>query len=212
LVDWLVASAGVALAGSLLFGVGEPLHRAWSRGLLRGLTGTVALLLVALVWLTLPPTIGQNVDCRYAPLSTVLIGGHAGESTPTILATGEQRILPLFELQACGSEHTVALDRVEPLTIIGQGATVDGFWLLPVGIRLDAEGQKSLPAGARALPPGDRIERGRPRQLVIRLIGTGAGNYLLGSVRLSYHIGAPRAFNFATQITVCGGACTKTEG
>ncbi|MBA3689479.1 MAG: hypothetical protein H0W81_11745 [Chloroflexi bacterium] len=205
LVDWLVASAGVALAGSLLIGARAPLHRPWLRGLLRGLTGTFALSSVALVWLTLPPTVGQNVDCRYAPLSTVLIGGHAGASKPVILATGAQRILPLFELHACGSERDVALDGVEPVTIMGAGATVDGFWLLPVGIRLNAQGQEALPAQARSVPPGDRIEAGRPRQLVVRLVGTGAGDYILGSVRLGYHTRAPGAFTFATQITVCSG-------
>lgn len=206
LIDWLVAASGVALAGGLLIAARAPLQTARLRGFMRGLIGATALAVFAQVWLTLPPTIGQNLDCRYAPLSTILAGGHAGGTQPVTIGSGERWVLPVFELRACAD---VTLDRVELVTVLGEGATAESFWMLPEGARLDREGQAAVPAQARAVPPGDRIEPGEPRQLVVRLVGTGAGAYMLGSVRLSYHTEEPGAFSFATQIFVCSGACAR---
>jgi hypothetical protein len=207
LVDWLVAAAGIALAAGLIIASRAPLRAGWLRGLQRGLGVATAVAAAALVWLTLPPTIGQNLDCRYAPLSTVLGGSHPAESERIVIGAGESRIFPIFELRACGSDQEVTLAAVEPATVIGDGAMVDGFWLLPVGTRVTAEGQRTLPPGARAVPPGDRIAAGQPRQLVIRVSGTGAGDYTLGSVRLSYLTVDPGAFTFATSLATCSGAC-----
>ena len=207
LVDWLVAAAGFALAAGVILATRAPLRAGWLRGLQRGLGGATAVAAAALLWLTLPPTIGQNLDCRYAPLSTVLIGSHTAESERVVIGAGESRIFPIFELRACGSDQEVMLADVEPATFIGDGAVVDGFWLLPVGPRVTAEGQRTLPPGARAVPPGDRIAAGQPRQLVIRVSGTGAGDYTLGSVRLSYLTVDPGAFTFATSLATCSGAC-----
>ena len=207
LADWLVAAAGIALAAGLILATRAPLRAGWLRGLQRGLGGATAVAAAALVWLTLPPTIGQNLDCRYAPLSTVLIGSHTAESERVVIGAGESRIFPIFELRACGSDQEVMLADVEPATFIGDGAMVDGFWLLPVGTRVTAEGQRTLPPGARAVPPGDRIAAGQPRQLVIRVSGTGAGDYTLGSVRLSYLTVDPGAFTFATSLATCSSAC-----
>lgn len=204
LIDWLVAASGFALGGGLMIGAGAPLLVAWLRGLMWGLVGASALVAFALVWLTLPPTIGQNLQCDYAPLSTVLTGSHAADREPVVIGLGQRWILPVFELRACGD---VALDRVQQGTEFGEGATIEGFWLLPVKSSLSQEGQEVLPALAQAVPPGDQIEPGRPQQLVVQLVGTGAGEYMLASVRLSYHTENPGSFTFATQISVCSGRC-----
>jgi hypothetical protein len=206
LVDWLVVSTGIALAAALLLGIRAPPSAAWSRGLLRGVAATTAVMGAALVWLTLPPTIGQNLDCRYAPLSTVLGGSHAEESEPITLDDGERIYVPAFELRACGSVE-VTLERADPVTAVGHGATIEGLWLLPAGVRLPEQGVVALPAGAPAVPPGDRIVPGRPRQLVVRLTATGDGNFMLGSLRLRYRTTDIGEFTFATQIAVCSGAC-----
>jgi hypothetical protein len=207
LIDWLVAASGVTLAGVLLIGALAPLKVPSVRGLMRGLIGAVALVAVAGVWLTLPPTIGQNLDCRYAPLSTVLAGPHGGHE-PVSIGEGEQWILPIFDVHVCESTGDLALEGVEPATVIGEGATVDGFWLLPVGIHLTEAGQAALPEGAHAVPPGIHILAGKPEQLVVRVVGTGAGDYILGSVRLDYRTAEPGTFTFATEISVCSGTCS----
>lgn len=208
LVDWLVVSAGAVLAAALLLGIRAHRQVGWYRGLLRGLAGATAVTGAALVWLTLPPTIGQNLDCRYAPLSTVLGGSHAEESEPIRLDAGERIFVPAFELRACGSVE-VTLERADPVTVVGRGAMIDGLWLLPAGIRLPEQGAVALPAGAPAVPPGDRIVPGRPRQLVVGLTATGDGNFMLGSLRLSYRTTDIGEFTFATQIAVCSGACDE---
>ncbi len=207
LVDWLVAAAGIALAGGLVLASRAPLRAEWLRGLQRGLGGATVVAAAALVWLTLPPTIGQNLDCRYAPLSTVVARSHSAEPERVVVGAGESRILPIFELRVCGADREVALAGVEPATVIGDGAMVDGFWLLPVGTRVADEGQQTLPPGALPVPPGDRIKAGQPRQMVIGLLGTGAGDYAIGSVRLSYRTADPGVFTFATSVTICSGAC-----
>lgn len=204
-VDWLVGTRGIALASGLLLGFLQPSLAPWQRGLHRGLLGALAISAVALVWLTLPPTIGQNLDCRYAPLSTVLGGGHA-EVEPIVVGAGERIFVPAFELRACGGS-TVTLDRADPVTTDGRGATIDGAWLLPTGISLPDEGAGALPPGAEPIPPGDEIVPEHPRQLVIGLEATGEGELMLASLRLAYRTTEAAAFTFATQIAICSGAC-----
>lgn len=206
LIDWLVAASGFAVAGGLVIGASAQLNVPSVRGLMRGLIGAVALLAIAQVWLTLPPTIGQNLDCRYAPISTVLSGPHGGRE-PVPIGRDDVWILPIFEVHVCDRTGDLALERVEPATVLGKGATVNGFWLLPVGIHVPDSGQAGLPQGAQAVPPGSHIAAGEPQQLVVQLIGTGAGAYVLGSVRLEYRTGEPGSFTFSTQISVCSGAC-----
>jgi len=208
LVDWLVVSAGIGLAAALLPAIRAPLPMAWRRGLWRGLAAATTAAGLALVGLTLPPTIGQNLDCRYAPVSAVLSGSHAETAEAIALDVGERRFLPAFELHACGRAE-VTLERVEPATTIGHGGTAEGFWLLPSGSRIPEEGAAALPSGARAVPPGDRIVPGQPRQLVVRLTATGDGEFTLGSLRLTYRTTATGTFTFATQITACTGACDR---
>lgn len=60
---------------------------------------------------------------------------------------------------------------------------------------------------ARAVPPGDRIVPGHPRQLVIGLKATGNGDYTLAVLRLTYRTTDAGAFVFASQIGICSGAC-----
>jgi hypothetical protein len=110
-------------------------------------------------------------------MSSVLIGRHTSDPEPVTIGEGQQHVLPLFELRACAD---VTRDRVEPVTVIGGGATPESFWLLPEGTRLGREGHAALPAQARAVPPGDRIEPGRPPQLVVGLVGTGGNSSSTG--------------------------------
>ena len=207
LSDWLLAVAAAALACGLLLAAAAPLKAASIRGLARGLFVATALAAGGLFWLTLPPTIGQNLDCEYAPVSTVLPGGHELEPEPMLIGAEESRVLPVLELRVCDDEQDVALHNVEPLTVVGEGATVDGFWLLPARSDTDETGLAMLPSGAVAVPPGDRISAGEPRLLVARLVGTGMGDYILGGVRLHYQAGAAGSFGFGTSVTVCSGRC-----
>ncbi len=207
LIDWLVAAAATALAGGLILAAAAPLKAASIRGMARGLLVATGVAAGGLFWLTLPPTIGQNLDCEYAPISTVLPGGHQGDPKPVLLDTGESRILPVLELRVCDDERNVALYQSEPLTVMGEGATLDGFWLLPSGTDLDETGLGTLPSGAVAVPPGDRISADEPRLLVARLVGSGGGDYILGSVRLHYHAGRADIVAFGTSVTVCSGRC-----
>ena len=207
LIDWLLAVAAAALACGLLLAAAAPLKAASIRGLARGLFVATALAAAGLLWLTLPPTIGQNLDCEYAPVSTVLPGGHELQPEPVLIGAEESRVLPVLELRACDDEQDVALNSVEPLTVVGEGATVDGFWLLPAGTDTDETGLAVLPSDAVAVPPGDRITAGEPRLLVARLVGTGMGDYILGAVRLHYQGGAAGSFGFGTSVSVCSGRC-----
>lgn len=205
-VDWLVASGAIGLATAMPLALRRKAWAPWRRGLLRGLVGMTAVSAAGLVWLTLPPTIGQNLDCRAAPLSTVLVGGHAGEAEPIAVDAGALIFVPAFELHACGSS-AVTLERAEPLTTDGGGATIDGIWLLPAGMSVPIEGSGELPAGAAEIPPGDRIVPGQPRQLIVGLEATGDGDFTLASLRLTYRTTETGSFAFATQIAVCSGPC-----
>jgi hypothetical protein len=204
-VDWLVASAGIGVAAAMPLAFRRPAWAPRQRGLLRGLVGMTAVIAAGLVWLTLPPTIGQNLDCRAAPLSTVLTGGHAEEAQPIALDAGELIFVPAFELRACGSS-AVTIERADPTTV-GRGAMIQGVWLLPTGISLPDEGSGALPASAVGVPPGDRIVPGQPRQLIVGLEATGDGDFTLASLGLAYRTTEAGLFAFATQIAVCSGPC-----
>jgi hypothetical protein len=204
-VDWLVVVAGVSVAGTLLaLASARAALPGWQRGLGRGSIGASAMVLAALVVLTLPPTIGQNVSCDYAPLSTSFDVNHAADAERLTIAPGESRVVPVFELRACSSQ-AVALEHVEPMTTVGQGAEVDGFWLLAVGD--DVDDVSTLPAGAEPVPPARTLPAGQSRQLVVRLTGTGDGEYILGSVLLTYRVDRQATFAFATPLAVCSGRC-----
>lgn len=207
LIDWLIAAIGLALGGGILLGRAAPTCAPWQRGLLRGLAAASVVASAGSVWMTLPPTIGQNVDCRYGPLAAIQVGGHTADPNRVPIGAGEARILPVFELRVCGGAQEVTLEAVEPVTVIGDGAMIDGFWLLPIGTRLSADGADTLPAGAQSIPPGVSIQTKQPRQLVVRLIATGAGLYTLGSVRLAYLDPSPESFSFATTVAICSGTC-----
>lgn len=207
LVDWLVAACGVVLAGGVVLGGARPVVAPWRRGLIRGLAPATLVASGGLAWLTLPPTIGQNLDCRYGPLAAVQVGGHAVERDRVHLRVGESRILPIFELRVCGGTREVTLDAVDPVTIVGEGARLDGFWLLPAGRRLEKDGTESLPDRAQSIPPEASLDANQPRQLVVRLVATEAGDYTLGSVRLEYFAAGPETSTFATTVAICIGAC-----
>ena len=209
LIDWLVAAAAAALAGGLLLAAAAPLKAASIRGLAKGLFVASGVVAAGLIWLTLPPTIGQNLDCQYAPVSTVLPGGHQLEPEPVLVDAGESRILPVLELRVCNDDQEVVLDGIEPLTVMGDGAILDGFWLLRGGTDLDDTGLATLPSEAIAVPPGDRITADEPRLLVARLLGTGQGDFILGSVRLHYHAGVANDVAFGTSVAVCSGRCEE---
>jgi hypothetical protein len=205
LVDWLVGIGGIALAAGQLLALRGPSLESWQRGLRRGLIGALAMSAVALVWLTLPPTIGQNLDCRHAPLSTVLGGGHE-EVEPIEVGADERIFVPAFELHACG-DATVMLEHADAVTTHGHGATIVGLWLLPTGNSLPDEGAATLPSGAEPVPPGGEILPAQLRQLVVGLEATGDGDFTLASLRLGYRTTDAGAFTFATQIAICSGGC-----
>lgn len=205
LVDWLVGTGGLALVFGLLFRLPRAPLAPWQRGLRRGLAVVLAISTVALVGLTLPPTIGQNLDCRSAPLSTVLPGGHE-EPEPIVLSPGERIFVRAFELHACGDAE-VMLERADPVTTVGRGAMIDGVWLLRTGTRLPEQGGAALPAGAESVPPGDAIEPGQPQQLIVGLEATGDGTFTLASLRLADRTTEAGEFTFATQIATCTSAC-----
>ncbi len=92
---------------------------------------------------------------------------------------------------------------------MGDGATLDGFWLLPAGSDLSETGLATLPSGSVAIPPGDRITADEPRLLAARLRGTGEGDFILGSVRLHYHAGEANNVAFGTSVAVCSGRCEE---
>lgn len=85
--------------------------------------------------------------------------------------------------------------------------TLDGFWLLPSRTDLDDRGLATLPSGAVAVPPGDRITTDEPRLLVARLVGSGEGDFILGAVRLHYHAGTADSVAFGISVAVCSGHC-----
>jgi hypothetical protein len=212
LVDWLVAMGGFGMVTAVPLATRGLGPAPWQRGLLHGLVGAMAVTGLALVRLTLPPTIGQNVECRYAPLSTVLGTSHPEETEPGVLDAGEHLFMPAFELRACGSS-AVTLERADPVTTVDHGATIGGVWLLPTGIFIPDEGAPVLPADAQPVPPGGQILPGQPRQLVVGIMATGEGDFSLASLRLTYRITDTDTdtdeFVFASQIAICSGACSE---
>jgi hypothetical protein len=210
LLDWLVLAFGVGVAATILL-ARQARPRSALAGLLRGLLVSAALLAAGGVVLTLPPTIGQNVDCQYAPLSTVTGSGHDEAPEPVAIASGATRLLPVFELRACGREAVELID-VQPLTVEDGGPQIVGFWLLPPGTQIDEVGIAQAPADALAVPPGGVIPARDGRQLAVALQGVGAGVLRLGSVRISYRTDAgDGSFAFATTVAACvGSGCEGT--
>lgn len=207
MIDLLVAAAATALAGGLVFSALAPAQQGPLRGLARGFLAATAVAAGAVTWLVFPPTIGQNLDCEYAPISTVLPGGHELEPERVPVAAGQELVLPVLELRTCENERDISLHAVEPLSTMGDGATLDGFWLLPTGVDADPTGLAALPDGALAVPPGDRIRPGAPRLLVARIVGTGDGDFSLASVRLRYAAGETGSIGFGAAVAVCSGSC-----
>jgi hypothetical protein len=207
LLDWLVLALGVGVAA--IFVLARRARRGSALGgLLRGLLASGAVLAAGGVVLTLPPTIGQNVDCQYAPLSTITGSGHDEEARSVAIEPEETRLLPVFELRACGREAVEVID-VQPLTVDGAGPEIVGFWLLPPGSEIDEAGMARPPAGAFRVPPGGVIAPGEGRRLAVALSGMRAGELRIGSVRISYRTSAGQgSFGFATTIAACvGGGC-----
>jgi len=205
LLDWLVLAFGVGVAATILLARRLPPLGSATGGLLRGLVVSSALLTAAGVVLTLPPIIGQNVDCQYAPLSTVTGSGHDEAPEPVALEPVETRLLPVFELRACGQDAVEVTD-VQPLTVQGSAARIAGFWLLPPGTQIDEAGVAQAPADALAVPPGGVIPAGEGRQLAVAVVGARAGELQLASVRVTYRTDAGQdGFAFATTIAACVG-------
>ncbi|MGH2462475.1 MAG: hypothetical protein ACRDFZ_02470 [Candidatus Limnocylindria bacterium] len=200
LLDWLVLAFGVDVAAILLV-----LRRAPLGAVLGGLLVSSALFAAVGVVMTLPPTIGQNVECEYAPLSTVTGSGHAEAPEPVAIAPGERRLLPVFELRACGRD-AVEVIGAQPLTVDGSGPEIVGFWLLPPGMQIDDAGVAEPASGAVAVPPGSVLPGGKGRQLAVVVRGSDPGELRLASVRITYRTSAGQAaFGFATTVTACVG-------
>lgn len=202
-LDWLVLALGFGLAA--IFVLARPGKLATAiGGLLRGLLASSALLAVVGVVMTLPPTLGQNVDCQYAPLSTVTGTGHH-QAPEVAIAPGKTRLLRVFELRACGREAVEVID-AQPLTVDGNGPKIVGFWLLPRGTQVDKTGLAQSPAEALPVPPGGVIPAGEGRQLAVAVNGARTGELRLGSVRITYRTRAGQArFGFATSLVACVG-------
>lgn len=115
------------------------------RGLVGHLVyGAVVAFVVEAAWLLLGAQPPKRVSGHTVP------GGHRLEPEPVLVDAGESRILAVLELRVCNDEQEVALDEIEPLTVMGDGATLDGF----VAARRD---------GPRRHRPGDAAERVRGR-------------------------------------------------
>ena len=74
-------------------------------------------------------------------------------------------------------------------------------------MRLATDGTATLPAGAQSIPPQASLGADQARQLVVRVVATGGGDYTLGSVRLTYFAPSPGTFAFATTVAICSGTC-----
>ncbi|MGH2489358.1 MAG: hypothetical protein ACRDFR_07060 [Candidatus Limnocylindria bacterium] len=201
----LVASVTIILG---LLGLN--LHRrAWARQLMRGLLVAALLTSGGLVLLTLPARGGQNAACSYGPLAEVSGLSHAAPPEPIGLGAGEERWLPLLRLSACGGE-AVRLERVEPLNARGGRATVIGFALLGPGGQLPADGVAARPTDAKPLAVAPSLNPNQPRELIVGLRGTGAGEFSLDSVRITYLVAGERgAYGFATYLIACSPSCLE---
>ena len=202
-MDWLVVGLGLAVAASFLST--RPGHAGPAlAGLRGGLLTAAGLIAAGGVVLTLPPTIGQNLDCAYAPLATVTGTGHAEEPAPVAIPPGEARLISVFELRVCGPDRVELLD-AEPLTMIGTTQQIGGFWLLPRGAEIDEAGLTAPPPDALPVPPGGVVQSGQ--RLAVEVRGIEGDDLQLASVRLTYRTrGGGGAFGFATSVTACTGS------
>lgn len=199
LVPWAVS---LALMFALLWREDwqARLH-AW-RPLMRGLGIVFVLTSATLVVVTLPARGGQNAGCAYGPLADVASLSHDLVPEPVVLAAGAEITMPLVLLAACGRDP-VTLDGVEQLNARGRAATVIEYVLLPAGQRLPDDGLAAKPPGASAVR-GTTLAPGEPRELAVRLEGTGSGSFSLDSVRVTFRsAGTAGAFGFATYLSVC---------
>jgi len=205
LLDWIVLAVGLGVAATVVM-AGSVSPGTARAGLQHGLLAAVGGLVATGVLLTLPPTIGQNLDCAYAPIATVTGIGHAAEAAPVALTPGETRLLPVFELRACGPQR-VDLLNAEPLTATGSAAQIVGFWLLPPGIEIEETDGALPPSDARPVPPATELEPGDRWQLAVEMRGIRDASLQLASVRLTYQTAAGEAsFGFATTVSVCSGS------
>lgn len=204
LVPWAVS---LALMFALLWR--EDWHARWHawRPLMRGLGIVFVLTSATLVVVTLPARGGQNAACAYGPLADVGALSHDVVPEPVVVAAGAEITMPLVLLSACGAD-AVTLADVEELNARGSGARVMEYLLLPAGQRLPDEGfagplPGTSPVGGTTLTPGE------PRELAVRLNGTGSGTFSLDSVRVTFRsAGSAGAFGFATYLSVCApGTC-----
>ncbi|MGH2462445.1 MAG: hypothetical protein ACRDFZ_02320 [Candidatus Limnocylindria bacterium] len=203
----------IAAVAIILGFLGLDLHpRAWARQLMRGLLVTALLTSGGLVLLTLPARGGQNAACSYGPLAEVSGLSHAESPAPIGLDAGEERWLPLLRLSACGGE-ALPLERVEPLNARGGGATVIGFALLSPGGQLPADGVAARPSDSQGLEVAPSVNPNQPRDLIVGLRGTGAGEFSLDSVRITYLVAGERgAYGFATYLIACSPSCSEDAG
>ena len=202
-MDWLVVGLGLAVAATFLST--RPGHAGPAlAGLRRGLLTAAGLIAAGGVVLTLPPTIGQNLDCAYAPLATVTSTRHAEEPAPVAIPPGETRLISVFELRVCGPDEVELLD-AEPLTITGSAQQIVGFWLVPPGSDSDDAALAQPPPDALSVPPGGVLQAGQ--RLVVEVRGIEGATVQLASVRLTYRTPQGQAsFGFATSVNACSGA------
>jgi len=205
LLDWIILAMSLGVAAAFVI-VRRVRSRTARAGLQRGLLTAVGGLAATGVVLTLPPTIGQNLDCAYAPIAAVTGAGHAEEATTVALSPGETRLLTVFELRLCGPQR-VELLNAEPLRATGSAEQIVGFWLLPPSTEVDETGVARPPSDAWPLPPGGELDPDERWQLAVEVRGIEGASLQLASVRLTYRTAAGEgSFGFATSVTACSGS------
>jgi hypothetical protein len=209
LIDWLVLALAVSVAATFQLAA-PPVTAPALAGLRRGLLAVTGLLALSGVTLTLPPTIGQNIDCAYAPLATVTGVGHGEEPLIVDIPPGETRLISAFELRVCGPDRVELLD-AEPLTTIGDASQIVGFWLVPLGSPGDGTAFPSPPPAAVRVPPGGVVSSGQ--RLAVEVRGVAGAAFQLASIRLTYRTdGGGGSFGFATSVVTCSGSgCSDGE-
>lgn len=207
-IDWLVLTLGASVAATVLLSG----RLAWPAlaGMRRGLLAATGLLAAGGVILTWPPTIGQNLDCAYAPLATVTGIGHNDQPAVVDIPAGETRLVVAFELRACGHDQVELLDAA-PLTMTGSANQIVGFWLLPSGAGNTGASLSDAPPHAVRVPPGGGITGGQ--FLAVEVRGITGATLQLASLRLTYRtVNGVRSFGFATSVATCTGtSCSNGE-
>lgn len=203
LLDWLVLALGVSVAATFLL-AGRAVLRPALIGLQRGFLTVAGVLTAGGVILTLPPTIGQNLDCAYGPLATITGLGHDEEPTTVDVPPGESRLITAFDLRVCGSA-AVELVHAEPVTTIGSARQIVGFWLVPAGSSGDSGELRQAPPDAVAVPPGGIVSSGQ--RLAVEVRGDPGATLHIASIRLTYRTDVEVGrLAFATSVMTCSGA------